>query len=347
MTREHLKKWIACLLSVATVLQLTVMQGVVLATSVDNTTEEVIETTTEVATEEVTEATTEAATEEVAETTTEATAEEVTETTTEATTEEVTETTTEATTEEVTETTAEATTEEVTETTAEAATEELDTDEDIYVEDENKDSEDSLIVTSSLVVDGYYADWKGYPITEITYTSNNTESIHVGQIYTDGERVYVHFRMNDLYENQIMMQQMTIKINGSRYAIGLFPVNPDKSIDWGFDAYHLVEGIHTNYGLIVNYTQYCDSKAAITIYDATHQTNTPGDEVEFSFSLKDFARITGIQVDDVSEIAIYNPNIGREGVKWVGTSTGPLVGVVSMAMIASAGVLRQKKRKED
>lgn len=323
MTREHLKKWIACLLSVAIVLQLTVMQGVVLATSVDNTTEEVIETTTEVATEEVTEATTEAATEEVAETTTEATAEEVTETTTEA------------------------TTEEVTETTAEAATEELDTDEDIYVEDENKDSEDSLIVTSSLVVDGYYADWKGYPITEITYTSNNTESIHVGQIYTDGERVYVHFRMNDLYENQIMMQQMTIKINGSRYAIGLFPVNPDKSIDWGFDAYHLVEGIHTNYGLIVNYTQYCDSKAAITIYDATHQTNTPGDEVEFSFSLKDFARITGIQVDDVSEIAIYNPNIGREGVKWVGTSTGPLVGVVSMAMIASAGVLRQKKRKED
>ncbi len=218
-----------------------------------------------------------------------------------------------------------------------------DTEDAIIVEGEEKDE----VMKVGLSIDGYYGDWNGLPVTNITYTSNNTKSVHKGQLYSDGERVYVHFKMNDLYQNQIMMQQMTLKINGNSYAVGLFPVNADKSIDWGFDAYNLSEGTHKNFGVIVNYTQYCDSKAAITIYDEKHGTDTPGDEVEFSFSLKDFARLTGVQVEDISKISIKNPNIGSEGVTWVGTSTGPVLGVCSALIIAGVGVIRQKKRKDD
>lgn len=204
-------------------------------------------------------------------------------------------------------------------------------------------------VTSGLVVDGYYADWEGYPVTEITYTSNNAQSIHKGQIYTDGERVYVHFSLNDLYTAQIQAHQMSITINGETHAIGIYPINPDGSIDWGFfngSMHSLSEGIHTNFGLIVDYTKYCDSNAAITIYDSAHSPDTKGDEIEFSFSLEDFGRITGMKTDDVSSITIVNPNIGSEGIVWEGTSTAPWFGVLTAALIAGAGIFAYRGRKE-
>lgn len=209
--------------------------------------------------------------------------------------------------------------------------------------------ESDLTVTSDLRIDGYYDDWEGYPVTEITYMSNNTLSIHVGHIYTDGERVYVHFSMNDLYQNQIQVHQMTLTINGVSFALGVFPVTENNQIDWNFYNQYgnqLPNGIHTNYGVIINYYMYCDSEAAITITDATHPGNTKGDEIEFSFSLADFSRITGMKVDDISKITIQNPNIGSEGLTWVGTSTAPLVGVVAAVCLAGAGVCMTKGKKE-
>ena len=204
-------------------------------------------------------------------------------------------------------------------------------------------------VTSSLVVDGYYADWEGYPVTDITYTSNNAQSVHKGQIYTDGERVYVHFALNDLYTSQIQVQQMSITINGETHSIGIYPVNPDGSIDWNFfnsQMNSLPNGIHTNFGLIVDYTKYCDSEAAITIYDSTHSPDTKGDEIEFSFSLEDFGRVTGMKTDNVSSITVVNPNIGGQGISWEGTSTAPWLGALIAALLAGAGILAYKGRRE-
>lgn len=208
---------------------------------------------------------------------------------------------------------------------------------------------DPTQVDSGLVIDGYYDDWKSYPITEITYTSNNTKSIHVGQIYTDGEKVYVHFAMNDLYTTQMQIQQMTLTINGQSFALGVYPVKEDHSIDWDFynnEMRSLPNGIYKNLGVIINYTQYCDSEAAMTIYDSTHQPDTKGDELEFAFSLKDFQRITGLNTDQISSITIVNPNIGSQGVTWAGTSTAPWIGVAAAVVLCIAGFYTYKHKKE-
>ncbi len=207
---------------------------------------------------------------------------------------------------------------------------------------------ENLVVTSSLVIDGYYADWDKYPTTNITYMSNNAYQVHKGKIYSDGEMVYVHFSMNDLYTSQIMMQQMTITVNGQSHAIGLYPVNADKSINWGYPMYNLSEGIHTNFGVIVDYTKYCDSKAAITVYDASHSPDTKGDEVEFAFSIEDFCRITGMKADSFGNITIVNPNIGSEGVVWAGTPTGIVMGMAVAVVFALLGYsLNKKNRKQE
>lgn len=206
---------------------------------------------------------------------------------------------------------------------------------------------ENLVVTSSLVIDGYYADWDKYPATNITYMSNNSYQVHKGKIYSDGEMVYVHFSMNDLYTSQIMMQQMTITVNGQSHAIGLYPLNDDKSINWGYPMYNLSEGIHTNFGVIVDYTKYCDSKGAITVYDASHSPDTKGDEVEFAFSIEDFCKITGMNTDSFGNITIVNPNIGSEGVVWAGTPTGIVMGMAVAVVFALLGYsLNKKNRKQ-
>ncbi len=210
-------------------------------------------------------------------------------------------------------------------------------------------ADDELAVTSDIVIDGYYEDWEGYPVTEITYLSNNTYSIHTGQICTDGEWVYVHFSMNDLYQNQIMMQTMTITINGVNYPIGLYPVTDGGAIDWAFYSSmgnSLPNGSHFNYGVIVNYYMYCESSGVITIYDSEHKTDTKGDEVEFRFSLKDFGKLVGAEMDNVTSLAIVNPNIGSQEVVWVGTSSGPWIGVASMSVLAGVGAMLCIRRKK-
>lgn len=210
------------------------------------------------------------------------------------------------------------------------------------------DSSTEIGVTSKIVIDGYYDDWTAYPSTDLTYTSNNAKSVHKGQVYTDGEKVYVHFAMNDLYGNQIQIHQMSITINGETHTIGIYPVTSDHQIDWNYyntTMKSLPNGTYTNLGVIVDYTKYCDSQAALTIYDSTHQPTTKGDEVEFSFSLADFARLTGMNTDHIESITITNPNIGGQGVTWAGTSTGPILGVIAAIVICGAGFYTWKKKK--
>lgn len=205
-----------------------------------------------------------------------------------------------------------------------------------------------LELSSDIQIDGYYDDWNSYPVTNLTYTSNNAESIHKGQIYTDGEMIYVHFAMNDLYTNQIQMHQMSITINGESHAIGLYPVFADGGIDWDFfnnEMHSLSEGSHFNFGIIVDYTKYCSSQGVITIYDSTHQSTTKGDEVEFAFSIADFARVTGMNLSQVSSVTIVNPNIGPQGLSWMGTSTGPWLGVFAAFLLCGTGLYSYKKKK--
>lgn len=81
------------------------------------------------------------------------------------------------------------------------------------------------------------------------------------------------------------------------------------------------------------------------MYDAEHKDNTPGDEVEFSLSLKRLAELTGIPADEMGTITIQNPNIGGQGVSIAGSSTGPVVGVLIALLLAAGYVAKKRKGK--
>lgn len=273
--------------------------------------------------------------------TTEVTEEETTENvTSESTTEQETSTevsTEEATTEVTEETTTEMpATEETTETTEENTTEEATTE-------DKEDTSEDIVVSGGLQIDGMYDDWKDIPKTEITYTSNNAKCNHYGQLYTDGERLYGHFQANELYGSYMQVQTWNLTINGKTIPMSILPANSDGSVDWSTNCQS--KGNHTNMRVYLYYYNECDSQVVYTVYDENHASDTPGDEVEFSISMKRLSEITGIPQDQMGTITISNPNLGGQGVTIAGSSTGPVAGVVAAFFLAAAYFKKKKGMK--
>lgn len=271
-------------------------------------------------------------------------------TTEEETTEKVTETATEENTaEQTTEvaSTEDASTEETTEITTEVTTEQVDTEQTTEdagtgdsTEDKKEDDKEDIVVTGGVQIDGMYDDWKDIPKTEITYSSNNNKCNHYGQLFTDGDTLYGHFQANELYQSYMKIQIWNLTINGRTFALQILPANSDGSIAWGTN--YQSKGSHTNLKVYIGYYNECDSRVVYTVYDETHATDTPGDEVEFALSMKRLSEITGIPQDQMGTITISNPNLGGQGVTIAGSSTGPVAGVVAAFFLVAAYFKRKK-----
>ena len=192
-------------------------------------------------------------------------------------------------------------------------------------------------------IDGLYDDWKDIPKTEITYTSNNAKCNHYGQMCTDGDRLYAHFQANELYGSYMQIHIWNLTINGQTFALQILPANSDGSIAWGTN--YQSKGNHTNLKVYIGYYNECDSQVIYTVYDENHASDTPGDEVEFSISMKRLSEITGIPQDQMGTITLSNPNLGGQGVTIAGSSTGPVAGVVAAFFLAAAYFKKKKGMK--
>lgn len=208
--------------------------------------------------------------------------------------------------------------------------------------------QDALDVDSNEVrVDGYYDDWRDFPDTDITYRSNNTLCIHKGNIYSDGDYLYVHISMDKLYESQMSFHTFILKVNDQETAIPVLGVDDSGAIDWNVPIYGgMSEGTHTNLAVFLGYYTSCDSSVSFTVYDKDHATDTKGDEIEFRISMKDITKYFGIEADSIDTISVRNPNIGAEALIYAGSSTLPLMGVGIGFVIGVLGVAQYRKRRK-
>lgn len=210
--------------------------------------------------------------------------------------------------------------------------------------------QDALNVGSDGIrIDGYYDEWKDFPDTDITYRSNNALCIHKGNIYSDGDYLYVHVSMDKLYQSQMSIQSFSLKINDQEIAIPILGVDDTGAIDWNVPIYGgMSEGTHKNLAVFLGYYTSCDSSVAFTVYDKDHATDTKGDEIEFRISMKDITKYFGIEADSIDTISVRNPNIGAEALIYAGSSTSPLVGVgIGFVFAVSViGLDRYRKRRK-
>lgn len=206
------------------------------------------------------------------------------------------------------------------------------------------------ILTSGIVIDGYYEDWTSYPVTEITYQGNNGKDNHGAQIYTDGENLYAHFMMADTYNGRMQIQRWYLSINGQQFVLQI-QAEKNGSVNWG----HIPngKGIHTNLKCFLgDNPALLDSNVAYTIHTPGNNEHSEqgssgrakGDEIEFSINLDDLARLTGIPVEDMRTIAIKNDNIGTAEVMTAGTSSGPIIGVAICVVVGFGGYLVYRKK---
>lgn len=203
--------------------------------------------------------------------------------------------------------------------------------------------------SDAIEIDGYYDEWKDFPDTDITYWSNNKKCVHKGNIYSDGDYLYVHVKLDELYQSQMSFHSFILKVNDKETAIPILGVDENGSIDWNVPIYGgMTEGTHTNLAVFLGYYTPCDNSVAFTVYDENHSMDTEGDEIEFRIRMKDITKYFGIDADSIDTIAVSNPNIGAESLIYAGSSTAPLAGAaVSFVLVLGAfGVYRYKRKKE-
>lgn len=212
-----------------------------------------------------------------------------------------------------------------------------------------KSKETWKVGNDEVQIDGYYDDWKGFPVTDITYGADNAYCIHKGNIYSDSEDLYVHVSMDKLYRSQMSFHTFVLRVNDKETAIPILGVQKDGSIDWDVPIYGgMSEGTHTNLAVFLGYYTPCDSSVAFTVYDKDHSVETKGDEIEFRIRMKDIAAYFDIEEDSIDTIAVYNPNIGAEALICAGSSTAPMAGaaVGFVLVLGITGIRNYKKKKE-
>ena len=205
------------------------------------------------------------------------------------------------------------------------------------------------IVGSGIAIDGNFGDWDQVPHTSITYQSWNNTSHHNVGLYMDGEYLYVHIQMSDLYGAQMPMNYMVVTVNGNqKFSLSMHFKNSQNQVDWNNDSmiYNMPLGTTTGLGVFRDGSYHYLGDGAYTSYNEAHST---GDELEFRVSLDVIANITGTQKESIGMIEMEFPNIGAGRVSISGTSTGAVLGVLISTGVAGCGIYvatrRRKKRK--
>lgn len=204
-------------------------------------------------------------------------------------------------------------------------------------------------VVGGIAIDGSFRDWDKVPHTTLTYQSWNNTSHHDAGLYMDGEYLYVHLKMSDLYGAQLPMNYMVITVNGNqKFSLSMHFQNSQNEVDWSNDSmiYNMPLGTTTGLGAFSDGSYHYLGEAAYTSYNESHST---GDELEFRVSLEAIAKITGIQKESIGMIEMGFPNIGAGSVSISGTSTGAVMGVLISTGIVGSGIYattsRRKRRK--
>lgn len=201
------------------------------------------------------------------------------------------------------------------------------------------------LVGGDIRIDGDYTDWSGYPETTIGYGNNNDDANHHAQIVVQGDDLYVHVRMSDLYGSRMQIGQWNLSINGGQsVAFEIIGVDENGKVNWS-SPYG--QGVYNNLGVFINYNrESLAGNAAMTIHDDNHRQ---GDEVEYSINLDALASALGVTRDELKTITISNPNIGSTSITVAGTSTGTFIGIgitLLVTVVAYYVISRKIKREE-
>jgi len=205
-------------------------------------------------------------------------------------------------------------------------------------------SSTAVFAGSDIKIDGLYDDWKNIPKQSISYGGTNNTDISYGQLYSDGEHLYIHFKICSNYKNSAPLGNFYLKINNTELELHLFnskdgyystnaPTEPGEYNKLSIG----VRGGKTNWNP--------ETLTNNVIYNAYEGKNGP--EFEAKISLAKLANIYGIKKESISIITIRNNSLGKESVSIAGTSSGPVIGVlIAVAMVGLGALIAVNRKKK-
>lgn len=202
--------------------------------------------------------------------------------------------------------------------------------------------------SAGIAIDGYFDDWKDYPHAFVTNWDmpdsirNETNCRQLSLIH-DSEYLYMHVKMLSGWYDPFNGNEYYITANGKTVSINLRTEG-----NGPLPETHVSNGIHTLNVFYKNKTGSFDDDKLISNAEAK-LTVLPGkpDEAEIKIPLSVFKELYGMNIDDIKEITVKNPNLFIDKVVSAGSSTGPIFGVVLclITVIGSLTVVKYKKRK--
>lgn len=211
----------------------------------------------------------------------------------------------------------------------------------------------SFIVTSMpataksngiITIDGYYDDWEGKPMTELTWNSNNGAAKHLVSMIKDENYIYIYLAMHPQYHSSIPIDAINLSINNQTCLLFLRYANNQNTVDWS----HVVDlkktGTYPGLHPFTSYPNYSLGDAVVNIYNGKEQ-----DKFELRISIPKLEQVMNVPqgtVNNGSRIRLYMPNVGSQTVDLLGTSTDAPVGIV-LCIVGVFGVkwLGRKKMR--
>lgn len=197
-------------------------------------------------------------------------------------------------------------------------------------------------------IDGYFDDWENVKKTNISYNSWDGRENHSGAIVVHDGYLYGYFELSRLYSSQITPHTYYIKVNGQQSVINFQYTDSNGNVDWNKNMYNLDNGIHRGISAIAgNYPLYNVGDAAFHIV-YRNNTSQIGDRLEFRVKLSELEKAMNLPEGSMShgaKIELYNPNIGKESLIVVGTSSGAFMGI-GLSLLAVFGITAKRRKKE-
>ena len=203
--------------------------------------------------------------------------------------------------------------------------------------------------SGAIVIDGHYDDWADYPhvlLTNWNMPENQRTKDNCRQVslIVDDDNIYFHVRMIEGWPDPFNGNEFELTVGDHTLTIELRAQDGSS-----FPKYNMQPGIYQLQVWYKNRVPGHEDDAPVegAACTLTVVANSP-DEVEVLIPKEDFHLIFGMDVSDIREVTLTNPNLFDHGVSSSATPTYPWVGVAICIMsvviaLAVIGLIKRKK----
>lgn len=202
-----------------------------------------------------------------------------------------------------------------------------------------------------IVIDGKYDDWTDKPHSfvvnwDMPEDQRNENNCRQVSLIKDDDYIYMHIVMINGWEDNLNGTEYALSLDGNTIGIYLYdelgkPLNADRE-SYTSGNYYLDVYYKNRTGDLEDSTMVDDALATFTRYD------NKADEAEIKIPVEIFEIIFNMDVSDVKEITVSNPNLWTGTVSTAGSSTNAMLGIVLCIVVAIGGYFYHtyyKKRK--